>query len=218
MLSYIFSFIVNIVFTILSRAGINLPIVEAVLPDADTPLKALAFIVVIAILPALCEEFIFRVVFMGTLAPISVGGAIIVSSFAFGMMHGTVQQIPFAFCLGIALAWAYKRTGNYRIPVLAHFINNLISCVFTLLADRLPEMLFSLISIVIVGAVFLCGIIAFVGFLLNKKPAPKNEIQPEVGAATGLGLALRAPMFWVFTAVYVGMTVVNTISFALMAG
>ena len=125
--SYVLTFSLNIIFIYLEAIGIKLPTVEALIPQPNNALEILGLLFVMTVLPALCEEFIYRVVFLGVLSPISKNAAILLSAIAFGLMHATIQQIPFAFGLGIILGYAYITTQNYRIPVLMHFINNFIS-------------------------------------------------------------------------------------------
>lgn len=89
-------------------------------------------IFVIAVIPAICEEFLFRGFLFRTLIqklkPITV---IIITSVFFALIHfnpiGLVPLLIISFYLGIT---AYY-TKSILIPIILHFINNLISTLVT---------------------------------------------------------------------------------------
>ena len=210
LVSFILSQLVACVFDLFSSFGIDLPTVSSAIPDPSNAIESVALIVVMAVLPALCEEFIFRFTFIGMLSPLSRGGAIVISSLAFGLMHGTLEQIFFAFGLGLCMAFVYVYTGNYRIPIAIHFVNNFISCISIILSVYLPEDAYYKADEMIGVAMLVCGIISTVILLLRKKPSlPKATSLIKTGEA--LILAFKAPLFWVFTAVYAVMTAISTL-------
>lgn len=72
------------------------------------------------------EELVFR---MGiqtglTRMGLSSTGAIILSSFIFGLIHVNPAQIPGAVVFGLILGWLYWRSGSIWLPVTAHILNN----------------------------------------------------------------------------------------------
>lgn len=89
-------------------------------------------IFVIAVIPAICEEFLFRGFLFRTLIqklkPITV---IIITSVFFALIHfnpiGLIPLLIISFYLGIT---AYY-TKSILIPIILHFINNLISTIVT---------------------------------------------------------------------------------------
>jgi len=215
-LSYVLSFITNLIFLQLEGIGIKLPTVEAAIPQPGNALEILALFFVMAVLPAICEEFIYRVVFAGVLSPISFGAAIILSSIAFGLMHATIQQIPFAFCLGIILAFSYIKTKNYKIPVLMHFLNNFISCIFHIAEGHMQEEALAVVSMLTVAIIFTAGIIATVFFFINERKMSPGTPQ-EVTSGQALKAAVKAPMFWIFIVIYLTMTVLTTLAYMYIA-
>ncbi len=209
-ISLLLSQFISNVFSIFSSFGIDLPTVSSSIPDPSNAVESVALIVVMAVLPALCEEFIYRFTFIGMLSPLSRGGAIVVSSLAFGLMHGTVEQIFATFCLGLCLAFIYVYTGNYRLPIAIHFVNNFISCIFIILGVYLPEEMYFKVDSVFGIAILVLGVASIVALLLRKKPTlPEAPQQIKTGEA--VALALKAPLFWVFTVVYIGITTVSTL-------
>lgn len=97
------------------------------LPFSAEPVSMFLYAVVIAVLPALAEEFAYRGVVMALLRPFGNGIAVVGSAFAFGMMHGNIVQIPFAFVCGLVFGFLVIKTKSMWVGVGIHFFNNLIS-------------------------------------------------------------------------------------------
>lgn len=86
-------------------------------------------LVVMAFLPALCEEALFRGVFQNFLSRSTRNPwlAIIVVSFIFSVVHLSGFGFLSRLFLGIVLGAIYHYTGRLWLAVLAHFINNAIA-------------------------------------------------------------------------------------------
>ncbi len=90
-----------------------------------------ATILVIAIVPAIAEEFFFRKVIFGFLhkqtntfwVP-----AILSSMFFAGLHQHVITLIPI-FLLGLGLTYAYYVTRNIWLPILFHALNNSLSII-----------------------------------------------------------------------------------------
>ncbi len=88
-------------------------------------------IVVLAVLPAICEELIFRgVVLSGLRKNFSEKLALVLSALMFAFMHGNLQQLIYPFLLGLILGWIVMRTGSVFSSMLVHFISNAIVITF----------------------------------------------------------------------------------------
>ncbi len=79
---------------------------------------------VIAVLPACAEEFLFRGVLFQTYRKSRILPAIIISAFLFGCMHMNLNQFGYAFVMGIYLAFLVEGTGSIFSSILAHFTLN----------------------------------------------------------------------------------------------
>lgn len=90
----------------------------------------------IAIIPALVEEFAFRGIIMGMLRKYSDALALIVSAAVFGLMHGNLVQIPFAFCGGLVFGFIALKTNSLLPGILIHFFNNALSVTLDLLSNN----------------------------------------------------------------------------------
>jgi len=92
----------------------------------------------IAILPAISEEILFR----GVLAQLfremtkSIHWAVLLSSLLFAAIHIQFYGFLPRFLLGMAFGYIFFSTGNLWVPVMAHFINNLFAVLVTFLEQK----------------------------------------------------------------------------------
>ncbi len=84
-----------------------------------------------AIVPAVFEEFAFRGVVLNKLRKFGDSYAIIMSAVLFGLMHGNLSQIPFAFILGLVIGFIAVKTNSIIPGILIHFFNNLFSVIMS---------------------------------------------------------------------------------------
>lgn len=99
-------------------------------------------LLLMALLPALAEEFIFRGFFYGSYRRRNYLGAAFMSGIFFGLAHMNINQFAYAFVIGIAFCFLYEASGNIFIPVTAHFAIN-ANTVFLLQAEGVSEQLSS---------------------------------------------------------------------------
>ncbi len=95
---------------------------------ADSLAEFLAVAVVIAVIPAVCEEVFFRGYiqknYMDSLSPVS---GILLTGFVFGLFHlSPANLLPLTF-MGWYLGYVYYKTQNLLVPVMVHFCNNFLS-------------------------------------------------------------------------------------------
>lgn len=82
------------------------------------------------IISPICEELLFRGVFLNRLKLIvPTSFAILISSILFGMLH-SYGSIISAFVFGVCMCIIYLKTKNVLTCILAHFINNLLAELF----------------------------------------------------------------------------------------
>lgn len=85
-------------------------------------------LLLLAALPAVCEELAFRgFIFGGLLRQQGVLRAIIVSALLFGFTHAILQQSISASVMGLLLGLIAWRTGGVLCTILVHSINNALS-------------------------------------------------------------------------------------------
>lgn len=81
---------------------------------------------VIALLPAVAEEFCFRGTIQQTLYRTNLGpvGAIMISGLSFSLFHGEFDNFLAIWCMGIVLGFLYYYSGSIWLNITAHFFNN----------------------------------------------------------------------------------------------
>mgnify|MGYP005839866517 CR=1 FL=1 len=91
--------------------------------------ELISVIVIVALIPAIAEEFMFRGLIQRSIeksfAPVS---SVIITGIIFGAYHLN----PFSFIplviIGIYLGYILIRSGSIWVPVVAHFVNNAFAC------------------------------------------------------------------------------------------
>lgn len=81
----------------------------------------------LALIPAVCEEILFRGVIVNALKHKGYWFAIVLSSIMFSIFHFSPAQLIYPICFGLILAIVYLKTNNIVFPILLHFINNAFS-------------------------------------------------------------------------------------------
>ncbi|MBO5214523.1 MAG: CPBP family intramembrane metalloprotease [Clostridia bacterium] len=205
----VMNYTVNFLLELLERMGIQIPDVFDSYTPRDLP-QAICYFIVLAILPPICEEILCRGFVCGLLKHFHPWTAVFVSSFAFAMMHATVQQIPFAFVLGVVLGFIYVKTGNLLYPILLHFVNNAYACLMTYLSVWASD---AVVSAVGYGAdllFVLFGVVSLL-WLIRKKQITLKEIPHSLTSSDGKHAVGTSPWFWVFTGLYAGMTLLTEV-------
>lgn len=118
------NFILNLVSRVFPNIVTDYSVIESFL-NFDNLFLA---ILVTAVLPACFEEILFRGVILNSFnKKYGAVTAVFVSALLFGIYHMNWLQGIFAFILGIMLGYSYIKTNSLFVPMILHFINNLIA-------------------------------------------------------------------------------------------
>ncbi|MCI8597580.1 MAG: CPBP family intramembrane metalloprotease [Lachnospiraceae bacterium] len=145
---------------------------------SSTP--AVVTFLIVAVLPAICEEAMHRGFILHTFKNISSDWIVVL---CMGLIFGIFHLDPYRFLptalLGMGLTYIMRKTHNMVLPALFHFINNGMSVLSSLisstedtaeaasiLADR-SYLLLALGSYLMIG--FLAPVLLFVGSYLLRK-------------------------------------------------
>jgi membrane protease YdiL (CAAX protease family) len=119
----------------LNAAGIPVelqPLIGA-FRKTDSFLVFAGMILVACALAPVNEELLFRrALFHYLRQRFGRAPALLVSGLVFGAIHGHLAGFPALTLLGIALAVAYEKTGDIRVPIVAHGLFNLNTVIFVL--------------------------------------------------------------------------------------
>ncbi len=148
----------------------------------------LAVAFVIAVMPAIGEELLFRGLTLGSLnSKHKAVWAILVSSLIFGLYHGSVVKLLPTSMLGACFAYIVYKGGSIYITMALHFLNNLLSVISMkkpeLLENLLPVLVKEKLSATELATMTIVGVIAFVAGLLlmnnKKKVEEENKVLTE---------------------------------------
>ena len=153
----------------------------------------------VGILPALLEEFAIRGVILGALRKkFSDTSAIVISSVLFGILHGNLQQIPFATLLGLLLAYTTIYTGSLLPAILIHAVNNTVSVILAFSSQNMSPMVSEMTSYIYFTVSLIVGICGFI--MLIKSDSNAFKLSPERAEETNPNLRkfLASPWIIIF--------------------
>lgn len=162
-------------------------------------------LILLAALPAFCEELLFRGLILNGLRSLGEGKAILLSATLFMLMHSSPIQTVFPFLFGLVLGYVVIKTNSVVPAMIIHFTNNALVVILNYVGfeysfGSLPTWAGVLIAIAFVGVAVLVTWLA--GKLLKKRELP--EIRPEEGELEGsVALEEARPN----TALYIGIAV-----------
>ena len=175
--------------------------VGASVPDAPqlmvkTPLSFALNLFTIAVLPALIEEMVYRGYILRTLRAYGDGFAVVISALLFGLMHGNLRQIPFAFIVGLFLGFLYVLTNNIWVPIAVHFINNGISVAMEYFSFWLPEQSVGLLYALVIYGLITVGLLAMLVLLIGyRKKLRLSQNNSSLGVVARTGALFTTPLF-----------------------
>lgn len=103
---------------------------ESSLPFAiDSVGNMLLGLVVMALIPAICEEFLFRGVVLGGMLSVAKTNkakiiCVVLSALLFALVHQTALQLIYPFIMGLVFGFIYLYTNNLLYGMILHFVGN----------------------------------------------------------------------------------------------
>ena len=154
-------------------------------PMSEVILFFVLSIISTAVVPAICEEYLFRGAILTNLLPFGKTTAIIGSAFLFGLMHQNPLQILYTTLMGVVIGYVYVKTKSIWACMIIHFANNLV----TVLEEYLPiltrvEWIGALLDLIIIVA----GAIALLLIVLKKDKEPTPEENGSFGVIYDSGM------------------------------
>lgn len=112
-------------------------------------LDNILYLIFLAIVPAIVEEYLFRGVVLGSLRKYGDGFAILFSAILFGFMHGNIVQIPFAFIGGLLLGYITVYSNSIIPAMIVHFLNNGFSVVSDIIMNEYGENVVIIVTVAV---------------------------------------------------------------------
>lgn len=144
------------------------------------PYEVVLNFIVISVVPAFCEEFLFRGAILANCRPFGRTNAILISAALFALMHQNVGQLLYTFAAGIVLGLIYEYTGSIWNCTVLHLINNFISVLQSVILSKYgeTEYAFTLLTILEV-IIYLVGAVS-IGILVSKHFAKRQRLEDGV--------------------------------------
>lgn len=153
---------------IMAMWGLSFP--SASLPGEPAPYEAYRIVLMYlstALIPAFCEEFLFRGLILRQLLPFGRTVAVVVSALTFGLMHQNAAQMFYATVAGLVLGFLCAETGSLFSGILVHLFNNLISVTEDVLTARFPGSAGNRLNALLEMTVIAVGLLCLAVFLLR---------------------------------------------------
>lgn len=134
-----------------------------------------------AVMPAICEEALFRGAIQGVLERKGEWFAILVSGILFGLFHLDPWRIAPAAFLGIMFGWLTVRTQSLLPAILAHFANNATAISVAYFHGTLPNWL-----IPVLVFLFATGVIIVVRSKPDQEISDRAVVNPLSMVSAGV--------------------------------
>ncbi|NLJ30945.1 MAG: CPBP family intramembrane metalloprotease [Clostridiales bacterium] len=158
------------------------------MPLTDDPAVLALYGVTIAVIPPIVEELLFRGMVLNGLRKFGNTFAVFGSALLFGLYHGNLIQMVFAFIAGLVMAFAVIRTGSLWTSILIHCVNNSISFAVEMTQRYAGAEAAGRLDTIVMTAVIALGILSLIYLLIREKHLfrgePHNPLLP-VSARVG---------------------------------
>ncbi len=98
-------------------------------------------IILVALLPAICEELVFRGTILNGLKKFGPRLMMVLCGLLFAIMHLNIEQSIYQFVLGMVLAGVVLVTGSILSSMILHFFNNALVLVMSFITPQTEEAL-----------------------------------------------------------------------------
>ena len=150
----------------------------------STPGELAATLILVALLPAIAEEYVFRGCVARAFARKGYVFAVFMSALLFAIMHGSPLQLVHQFLIGVVCAVLFFATRSLWPPIILHFLNNAIALVLGYVQNRGSAFAvteaWQYVVMCVVGVAATIGLLIAEIYLCKARAA---KVDPESGAA-----------------------------------
>lgn len=93
-------------------------------PGSNTLPELGVALILTALLPAICEETLFRGGMMGAWERRGTKQALVITSVLFALLHGSVQGLPVQLIMGFVLGYIVLLSDSLYVGIAYHFVHN----------------------------------------------------------------------------------------------
>ena len=132
--------------------------------SSSSLMSKIILVITLAVTPGIFEELFFRKAVINFSIKYGKIFALLFSALLFGMLHMNLSQGLFAFMMGLLFGGIYLYTGDIKLTMLIHFLNN----GFAALELILPE-IGAVIAVSILLIFLIVGMIIFIKMLIKRE-------------------------------------------------
>ena len=184
----------NLLATVISALLQMIPGVSAGNPILTyaTDESVLAKVLVMVILAPVIEEYIFRKLLIDRMHIYGEKLAVFTSALMFGLFHGNLTQLIYAFALGLVFGYVYLKSGKLRYSIGLHMLINFLGSVagpglaakVTTFAELetldTAAMVWMVVFVVYLLAIIGLSITGFVLLCINQRKVTYNQAELEL--------------------------------------
>ncbi len=177
-----------------------------------------------AVVPAFCEETLFRgVVYGGYRKHGDKFVAVLLSGFLFGIMHMNLNQALYAFVIGVLLALLFEATDSIFPTMLFHFVYNAQSCCLMYFVEEIvpgfysdpanvaaateTASLYSMIAAYIIIAAIFTPLAICMLYKIAKNEGRVEQLKETLPGKKEGKMRIATASFWVATVLAIGFIV-----------
>lgn len=157
--------------------------------------RVIPVIFVIAVLPALFEESIFRGILLNPMKNFSTAAAVLLSGALFALYHQSPAQTVYQFCCGCAFALVAIRADSVLPTMLSHFLNNAVIIILSACGINNFSGTGGIIFYV-VSAIALVAVLGYLLFFDKKSNTKKTESLKPFLLTASVGMAV-CTVLWI---------------------
>lgn len=171
-----------------------------------------------ALIPAICEEFLFRSILAAEYERSGILTAALLSSVSFAIFHMSLAQLPTDFFAGLVLFAVMYATRSVLASMLVHFLNNIA---FFFIDSVLPKVFYgsaatpTLFMFILITLSLIFAVIFFNECEKAYKKYAKAGFEsryakkPKGGALSNLLIGVISPTFLIFMIFAVVVTIIS---------
>jgi hypothetical protein len=133
------------------------------------PYELVLEIIAVALVPAVCEEFLFRGAVAANLLPFGRGVAVVGSSVLFALMHQNPYQMFYTLLVGLVIGYLYVKTGSILMCTVLHFCNNAISVLQQVCLTNLGGEIGEICCYILAVSAYFLGAVGFVVYFIIER-------------------------------------------------
>lgn len=126
-------------------------------------------VVVLAVIPAICEEIVFREIVISAFQQYGNKFAIYISALSFGILHNSLSSIFFAICLGAVFAFLRIITNSVIPSMTVHFLNNVLGVLTIILPTIMSQQDYNIMYFIIIGLSAVLTVLGIIFIILKRK-------------------------------------------------